>query len=212
MSETKRAYSHLLNAPNLLTFSRVILAVAFFIVIPPEESGASGALWYLIALAIFLLAVVTDWLDGYVARKYHMETALGRIADPFVDKVLVCGGFIILAIYLKGGPYMSSPHGLVNIAPWMVVIVTAREFLISALRGFAESMDIRFGANVWGKQKMVIQSVAICAILAQHSFFYGYAAFAWFTTALIWLAVAWTILSGVLYISRAKRVLKNEPA
>jgi len=212
MSETKRAYSHLLYAPNLLTFSRVFIAIIFFIVIPPEENGASAPLWYLIALGTFLLGTATDWLDGYVARKYHLETALGRVADPFVDKVLVCGGFIILAIYLKGGPYMDNPRGLVNIAPWMVVIVTAREFLISALRGFAESMNIKFGANVWGKQKMVIQSFAICAILAQHSLFYGYAAFAWFTTVLIWLAVVSTILSGVLYISRAKRVLKNEPA
>jgi phosphatidylglycerophosphate synthase len=216
MSETKRAYSHLLYAPNLLTFSRVILAAIFFVFIPLGRGGVHQSAWYLLALLTFLLAVLTDWLDGYVARRYHLETAFGRVADPFVDKLLVCGGFIMFAFYLPGNPYMApeaeGTKYLANVAPWMVVIITGREFLISALRGYAESMNIKFGANVWGKQKMFFQSVAICAILANHAVFDYHAAFAWFTTALIWLAVAWTILSGVLYISRAKRVLKNEPA
>jgi len=218
MPETKHGYAALVNAPNLLTLSRVLLAIVFFVIIPlgGRWDTSHQSFWYLTALVIFLLAILTDWLDGYVARKYHLETAFGRISDPFVDKLLVCGAFIMFAIYLAGNPYMISESGrhfhLANIAPWMAVIITAREFLISALRGFAESRNIKFGANVWGKQKMAFQSIAICAILAQQAIFNYRPAFAAAATVLIWLAVVSTILSGVLYIFRAKKVLKNEPA
>ena len=216
MPETKHGRSALLKAPNLLTFSRVLLAIVFFVIIPVGHDDAHQSSWYLLALATFLLAVLTDWLDGYVARRYHMETAFGRVSDPFVDKLLVCGAFIMFAIYLHGNPYMTleegEQHYLANVAPWMVVIITGREFLISALRGFAEARNIKFGANVWGKQKMVAQSIAICAILAQQAVFNYDRILAALTTAQISLAVASTILCGLLYISRAKRVLKNEPA
>lgn len=216
MSEKKQGLPALLKAPNLLTFSRVILAIIFFIFIYYGAAGKSPRLWFLLSLATFLVAIVTDWLDGLVARAFHMETAFGRIADPFVDKLLVCGAFIMFAFYLNGNPYMrpqtrpGMPEHLVNIAHWMAVVVIARELLISALRGYAESHDIKFGANVWGKQKMVLQSIAICAILAHQAVFNYKIVFAYVTTGLIWLAVLWTVLSGVTYVFRAKKVLTDE--
>ncbi|RKY25177.1 MAG: hypothetical protein DRP79_06905 [Planctomycetota bacterium] len=220
MSETKRGYVDLLKIPNLVTMFRVLLAFAFFLFIHFASSTGEHRLWYLIALGTFLLAAATDWLDGFLARKYDMETAFGRIADPFVDKLLVCGAFILFAFYhLKGNPYLRSVEDaagtqkyFVNVAIWMVIVIVGREFLISALRGYAESRNIKFGANVWGKQKMIFQSAAICAILLHQAALNYHIGFAIGTTILLWLAVGWTLLSGILYIQRAARVLSNGPA
>jgi phosphatidylglycerophosphate synthase len=219
MSETKRGYGDLLKIPNLVTMFRVLLAFAFFLFIHFGHTPGNRTTWYILALGTFLLAAATDWLDGFLARKYDMETAFGRIADPFVDKLLVCGAFILFAFYLKGNPYLRSVEGtagtqryLVNVAIWMVIVIVGREFLISTLRGYAESRNVKFGANVWGKQKMIFQSAAICAILLHQAALNYHVGFAIGTTILLWLAVGWTLLSGILYIQRAARVLSNGPA
>ncbi len=214
MSDTNRASGNLLNIANILTLLRLLLALVVFFTIRLADTPGGRPLWYLIGLAIFMLALATDWLDGFVARRFNLETTFGRVADPFVDKLLVCGTFMLFAICLNGNPYLT-PEGeryLANVAPWMVMVIVGREFLISALRGFAESRNIKFGANFWGKQKMVFQSVAICAVFLHQAVLYTHFAFALLTTVLIWLAVGWTLLSGVLYIFRARRVLANEPA
>ena len=134
------------NVPNRLSAARIVLAIVCFATI--------GAGWYLLSLLLFLAAAATDWLDGYWARKYDQITQLGRILDPFADKVIVCGTFILL----------GSIDGSL-IAAWMAVVVTARELLVTALRGLLEGRSMDFSAKWAGKWKMVLQCAAVAMSL-----------------------------------------------
>jgi CDP-diacylglycerol--glycerol-3-phosphate 3-phosphatidyltransferase len=137
-----------LNVPNLLTASRLLLSIVLFVLIDQEA--------WLACLIIFAIAAVTDWLDGYLARLQGLSSALGRVFDPLVDKVLICGAYIFLL-----EPAFASQTGL---APWMVTVVVARELIINGLRTFLESRGVRFGADWLGKIKMGLQCAALIAI------------------------------------------------
>ena len=104
---------------------------------------------------LFIIAAGTDWLDGYYARKYGQVTTLGRILDPFADKVIVCGTFIFLAADPDDGT--TFPCGL---RAWMVVVIVGRELLVTALRSFIEDRGSDFSAKMSGKLKMVFQCIA----------------------------------------------------
>ena len=106
---------------------------------------------------MFVIAAGTDWLDGYFARKYGQVTTLGRILDPFADKVIVCGTFIFLAAIpaIRDGRW-----GFWGLQPWMVVVIVGRELLVTALRSFIEERGSDFSAKMSGKLKMVLQCVA----------------------------------------------------
>lgn len=169
--------------PNQLTASRLVLAVVLFVLI---ELGA-----WLWCLAVFALAALTDWLDGYLARVQGLTSALGRAFDPLVDKVLMCGAFIFLLP-------VGDPQGWLK--PWMVVVVVSRELLVTGLRGYFESVGVPFGADWLGKLKMVLQCAALAGIfLVQHL---GDAGLARARDVLIWLMLASTILSGLQYFWR----------
>ena len=202
--------------PNLLTISRFILSIILFLLIfasykyRSEDGPHHG--WVTAALFTFIVAGFTDLLDGYLARRYGLETNFGRFVDPLVDKILICGAFIFLVIYLPGNPYMRADVRYANLTGWMVVLVVAREFIVSALRGYAESRKIKFGAIRWGKRKMFIQSLTIAAILAHHAFFYSTREFRIGVIVLIWLSVVVTLLSGLMYLYRARKLLKGEHA
>src|SRR5215211_9515070 len=116
MSATPGPHHPLLNAPNLLSFARIPLAVALFACVVRQ-------LW-LAGLVLFVVACVTDWLDGWWARRYGPLTLVGRNLDPLADKVLVCGAFIYLIPVERAG-----------IDPWMVVVVVVRELLVTGIRG-----------------------------------------------------------------------------
>jgi len=182
------------NLPNALTVSRLGLAVVLFVAIGLE------AWWW--CLVIFGVAALTDWLDGLAARLLNLSSALGRMLDPLVDKVLTCGAFICL---LPAG-------GVGNwLLPWMVVVIVSREFLITGLRSYLEAAGVRFGADLLGKIKMILQCAALVAI------FLGQAIpteewLAWTRTALIWFMLIATILSGVQYIVRGLILLGESPA
>ena len=106
-------------------------------------------------LIVFVVAAVTDWLDGYLARRWNMGTALGRNLDPLVDKVLICGAFIFL---LPVGDQRAW------LLPWMVTVVVLRELVITGLRSFMETAGAKFGADWLGKLKMGLQCAALIAI------------------------------------------------
>src|SRR4051794_37568673 len=106
-------------------------------------------------MIVFVVAASTDWIDGWWARKYGQVTKLGRIFDPFVDKIIICGTFIFLA-----AEWPAS-----GIAPWMAVVVMGREMLVTAIRGFIEQQGGDFSAQLMGKLKMVFQCVAVVASL-----------------------------------------------
>ena len=121
LPDAPRARPPVLNVPNVLTVSRLVLAIILFAFLAYE--------WLATALVLFLIAASTDWLDGYLARKRGETTTLGRILDPFVDKVVVIGTFIFL---------LAIPADETGLAPWMVTLVVARELLVTGLRSYLE--------------------------------------------------------------------------
>ncbi|MGE3806083.1 MAG: CDP-diacylglycerol--glycerol-3-phosphate 3-phosphatidyltransferase [Gemmataceae bacterium] len=194
--QTPQSEPAIMNLPNQLTFSRLVLAIILFGLIVAE-----GWLW---ALFVFALAAVTDWLDGYFARKHKLSSSLGRVFDPLVDKVLICGAYI----FLLGLPYARS-----GLMPWMVTVVVARELIINGLRSYLESKGVLFGADWLGKIKMVLQCAALTAI-----FVALYALEAWASAdvlilirnILVWAMLAATALSGLQYLAKACVILKEE--
>jgi CDP-diacylglycerol--glycerol-3-phosphate 3-phosphatidyltransferase len=187
------------NVPNQLTTARLILSIALFVLIE-LALRQQAASYYLAAMVLFIIAAGTDWLDGYWARKYGQITTLGRILDPFVDKVIICGTFIMLAAIPASG-----------LTAWMAVVVVARELLVTAIRGFMEGEGIDFSASLSGKLKMVAQCLAVGWSLFRLS--YGEALPPqWVTTGLdivVWAAVALTVYSGVEYVVAAVRLWRR---
>jgi CDP-diacylglycerol--glycerol-3-phosphate 3-phosphatidyltransferase len=197
LTTNKSARETVLNLPNQLTISRLVLSIILF--------GLIAAQWYLASTIVFVVAASTDWLDGYYARKYGMVTTLGRILDPFVDKIIVCGTYIFLVEIPASG-----------IRAWMVVIVVGRELLITALRSFLEQQGADFSAQMSGKLKMVLQCVA-----AGVSLFYLHlltsdaspdftASVGWLLTVSIWSAVLMTVYSGIAYVRSAITLLRRD--
>jgi CDP-diacylglycerol--glycerol-3-phosphate 3-phosphatidyltransferase len=202
------------NLPNQLTAARFVLGVILFVLIACESW-----IWCLI---VFSLAVVTDWLDGYLARKQGLVSTLGRNLDPLVDKVLICGAYIFLLPFGMSRDLVAlAPPGEVEVwmlpwlQPWMVTLIVARELIITGLRSFMENHGASFGADWLGKIKMVLQCAALISIfvsLAAFDFarldanrFFGYA-----RLAFIWAMLLATALSGLQYLWRATLLLKND--
>ena len=208
--------------PNQLTVGRIGLAAGFFVLVGLYEHGASGSAALLnAAFVVYIIAGITDVLDGYLARKLNLTSAFGRIVDPFVDKVLVVGAFVMLT-----GSNFAFPAGadvpdrqmptwltggmLTGVQAWMVVAILAREFVVSAVRGYSESRGVKFPAIPAGKIKMAVQSVAICVVLFQmangpHTLWAAYV-----KVVLVWLAFAVTVLSGLAYVGKARRLMTME--
>lgn len=182
------------NLPNQLTASRFVLALILFGLIAAE-------LWTW-CLIVFVVAAFTDWLDGYLARRQNLTSTLGRLLDPLVDKVLMCGVYVCLLPFGVNGGWL---------APWMVTVVVGRELVITGLRSWMESHGARFGADWLGKFKMGLQCAAVIAVfvaflMPQDSgsptlFIYGV------RNALIWAMVVVTLLSGVQYVWKAASLL-----
>jgi CDP-diacylglycerol---glycerol-3-phosphate 3-phosphatidyltransferase len=206
-SDAKRANpirSATFNFPNQLTSLRLLLSVVLFCFIHWD--------FYLTAMWLFIVAAGTDWLDGYYARKYSQVTTLGRILDPFADKVIVCGTFIfLLDAIAKDQVLAKDPWGL---KAWMVVVIVGRELLVTALRSFIEDRGSDFSAKMSGKLKMVLQCVAAGVCL----FYLSYetsqervaAAWCWWLMVLsVWSAVILTVYSGLVYIRAAVRLLRE---
>jgi CDP-diacylglycerol--glycerol-3-phosphate 3-phosphatidyltransferase len=190
-----------LGLPNWITVGRLGLAVLLFVILSlPVPWGYDAGFW------IFVIATGSDWVDGFLARRFQMVTVLGRILDPFVDKILICGTLIFLA----ADPRMHSHLELLQ--PWMVVVVLARELLVTALRSWVEERGQDFSAQTAGKLKMVVQSVAGAAGLMflavgaeiAHPWVWLY----WVLVVSVWAMVAVTVYSGVVYVWPMVRLVK----
>jgi len=192
----------ILNVPNVLTSIRFLLSIVVFVLIPLEH--------YIAAMIVFVIAASTDWIDGWWARKYGQVTKLGRMFDPFVDKIIICGTFIFLA-----AAWPAS-----GIAPWMAVVVMGREMLVTAIRGFIEQQGGDFSAAMSGKLKMVFQCAAVVASLLTLWYWEhpidssrrlpGPEWLSWTLHACVWLAVISTVYSGLEYIIVAARMLRRQ--
>ena len=183
-----------LNLPNLVTVSRLMLAVILFALI---DSGR----WWITSSLLFVFAASTDALDGWLARRYGQVTTLGRILDPFVDKIIVGGTFLFL---LAAGGDRSS-----GVTAWMVIIVIGREMFVSSLRGFLEQHGQDFSANFTGKAKMVLQCLAVTVALISMAPEQNWHMLIQFRDILLWLAVGVTIWSGAVYIVRGIHLLNQ---
>jgi CDP-diacylglycerol--glycerol-3-phosphate 3-phosphatidyltransferase len=212
--------------PNQLTIARIGLAGGFFALLGLyDASSPNSALLMNAAFVLYIVAGITDVLDGYFARKWNITSAFGRIADPFVDKVLVIGAFVMLA----GRNFAMSPPPLPPTTPfeyglshwitghmasavqaWMVVVILSRELLVSAVRGYSESQGIKFAATPAGKIKMFVQSVAICTVLYQLANV-RYEPWAIYTKIiLVWLALLTTVVSGLFYLGGIRRAMRDD--
>ena len=175
-----------MNLPNKLTMFRVIL-IPFFVVfllvdITPVDK------W--IALAVFIIASLTDMLDGKIARKYNLVTNFGKFMDPLADKLLVCSALVCLV-------------AVDRIPAWMVIVIIAREFIISGFRLVASDNGVVIAASYWGKFKTTFQIIMICLMIAD------LAALQLLTTIVTWVAVILTVVSLADYLVKNKEVMKD---
>ncbi|NOY30477.1 MAG: CDP-diacylglycerol--glycerol-3-phosphate 3-phosphatidyltransferase [Planctomycetes bacterium] len=210
-STTLKNPGPLLNVPNQLTAARIVLAIVMFVFL------AGG--WYKTSFALFVVTAGTDWLDGYWARKYSQITQLGRVLDPFADKLFICGTFI----YLAAVPTLASGASPSGIATWMAVVITGRELLVTTLRTFVEQQGGDFSATWIGKWKMALQCLAAGWSMIHLSYLHPQqvdqlqAAWRqtppeWMSLGLVivaWAAVLLTLYSGAIYIRAAVLMLRK---
>ncbi len=176
-----------MNLPNKLTTARMIL-VPFLVLFMLTGWGGDANKW--ICLVIFCGASITDWFDGYLARKYHLVTNYGKLMDPLADKLLVCSALICLV-------------GLGRLAAWIAVVIIGREFIISAFRLIAAETGVVIAANYWGKFKTVSQMAMIILLLLDVP------ALSTLTFVVEILAVALTLISLATYIYQNKSVMSQ---
>lgn len=191
-----------INLPNSITLARLLLSVFLFALITYSD------LW-LASAVLFVVAAATDFLDGYFARRYGQVTTLGRIMDPFVDKIIVGGAFLFLMgeqVTLADGVTIGS-----GVSPWIVLVVIGREMFVTSLRGFMEQHGIDFSADNTGKIKMVFQCVVVTVSLVSMSpFFATHEGFIVARDVLLWAMTAFTAYSGLAYFIRAMLALQGQ--
>lgn len=188
------------NLPNQITVSRMILSVVFFALLILDHSawfGDSRPLALNLSMGLFVLTAATDFVDGYLARKWEIVSTFGRIADPIADKIFICGSFVLL---VKTSPLVPA---------WFPVIIISREFLISGLRSFLESSGIAFGAGISGKLKMGLQSVTVPVVLFQTANYPDSTAWQWIVVAFLAATALLTVASSIDYVRRARQLLRR---
>ncbi len=197
-----------MTLPNRITLGRLVLALVLFVLLAFAEQGGGRDLPLLVgSFLLFIVVAATDALDGYYARKLHLTSDFGRMADPAVDKILVCGSLIFLAAASWARPVL---------APWMVVAIVAREFIVTGLRGYIESLGVRFPADWSGKLKMILQCIAVPGVLlyriaerAVPNVEWAVDGMLWLARVIVWLTIALTIWSALDYVSKATRIVRE---
>jgi CDP-diacylglycerol--glycerol-3-phosphate 3-phosphatidyltransferase len=190
----------LMTAANKVTSVRFLLCIVYYVLLELCTKQRDQGL-LVVAFILNQIIAWSDLLDGYLARRYKEITHFGRIADPLVDKILVCGSFIFFLT-------LDPLHRIFT--PWFATVVLGREFLVSGIRGAMEAAGIPFPATFWGKAKTAIQNATVGTGL-------GYAA--WFpsarwtellTISLMWATLVATVMSGVTYVMNARKFLGSE--
>ena len=178
-----------MNTPNKLTVARMIMVPFFVLFMLAGFAGTAGK-W--IALAIFVVASLTDYLDGHLARKYNLVTDFGKFMDPLADKLLVCSALICLV-------------ELDRLAAWIVIVIIGREFIISGFRLVAADNGVVVCARDWGKFKTVSQMILFILMIMILGGFFSV-----FDQIFVWLAVALTVISLVDYLYKNRNVLSMQ--
>jgi len=178
-----------MNTPNKLTIARMII-VPFLVIF--LLTGWGGEANRYISLTLFVVASVTDWFDGYLARKNNLVTNFGKFMDPLADKLLVCSAMICMI-------------ELNRLPAWFVIIIIAREFIISGFRLIAAENGIVIAANYWGKFKTASQMIMIILLILHFD-----GIFVILEQIFIWLSLALTIISLITYIWQNRTVLSMQ--
>lgn len=178
-----------MNLANQLTIVRVLMVPVFMYYVLQNTPGTR-----IIALVLFIVASLTDMLDGYIARNYNQITKLGKLMDPLADKILVTAALVCLV-------------DLHLIPAWIVILILAREFIVSIFRAMAASDGIIIAASIWGKLKTISQMVAIVLVLL-NNFPFSYVSIPMDQIAL-YVAALLTLISGVDYIYKNRALLKE---
>lgn len=186
-----------MNLPNKLTIIRIVL-IPFLVLFLLCDNIIHN---YLYALIIFIIASITDHLDGQIARKQNLITNFGKFADPLADKILIISAYICFI-----------QIGLVNAIP--IIIIIAREFIVTSIRLMASNKGKVIAANLWGKAKTLSQIVAIIAIIVlqclnQYFNLSQYNMFYYINLSLVWISVLFTVISGIIYIYENKELLNQ---
>ena len=183
--------------PNILTLARFVLTVIFLIMILYSPYVDDKKFFLDLAFVLFVVAGVTDMIDGTIARRLNVTSRFGRMMDPLADKALVCGAFICFAII--GEPKLFNlPDFTLKIIHWSVVaILTLREVYVTVLRQIVEAQGINFAATVSGKLKMFLQSFAIGTVIIKAAHFQAAAWSNWFTAIVFVLMLVVTVFSGL---------------
>lgn len=190
-----------MNLPNKLTLFRVILIVPFVVLLLGGNAGWFGEnelIPNVTALVIFIAASLTDLADGKIARKYNLVTNFGKFMDPLADKLLVCSALIALV-------------EMGRIPSWVVIIIIAREFIISGFRLIASDNGVVIAASYWGKFKTTFQMVMVCLMLINVPG--GISWWPWLnvlTQLVMWIALVLTVVSLIDYLVKNKGVLKEQ--
>ena len=197
-----------MNLPNKLTVSRFVLTALFlWALFSPFRFNDTLALFF------FSLAGFTDFLDGRIARSRKLITNFGILMDPLADKILICSAFVAFVETTH-----LNPDAPVKVAAWMVIVIVARELTITGLRLLAASKNVVLAAEKFGKHKTISQIVAINALLVLdacdewpaglHQFFLSWVPL--FAEIMLWVAVALTAASGVIYLWRNRAIYMND--
>ena len=179
-----------MNLPNKLTILRVIL-IPFFVAALMIQGGANETM-RIVAAVIFIVASLTDLLDGKIARKYNLVTNFGKFMDPLADKLLVCSALICFI-------------ELHQIPAWMVIIIISREFIISGFRLVASDKGVVIAASYWGKFKTTSQMIMVVLLILN----INHPVFRMLTQIFVWIAMILTLVSLIDYLMKNKDVLKD---
>ncbi|MBQ0001622.1 MAG: CDP-diacylglycerol--glycerol-3-phosphate 3-phosphatidyltransferase [Clostridiales bacterium] len=178
-----------MNTPNKLTVLRMIMVPIMVLFL---LTGWGGAANRYISVALFAGASITDWFDGYLARKYNLVTNFGKFMDPLADKLLVCSAMICLV-------------EMDRIPAWVVIVIIGREFIISGFRLIAAENGVVIAANYWGKFKTVAQMIMIILLIVNFGGFFQI-----LSQIFIWVSLALTVISLITYIMQNKNVLSMQ--
>lgn len=179
-----------MNLPNKLTISRVVMIPFFVFFLLADSGNHPDGIQKYIATAIFIIASLTDWFDGYLARKKNLVTNFGKFMDPLADKLLVCSALICLTAKDQ-------------LAAWIVIVIISREFIISGFRLLASDNGVIIAASYWGKFKTAFQMIMIIMIILDFSNKY----IQFITVAVTYIAVALTIISLMDYWVKNKNII-----
>jgi CDP-diacylglycerol--glycerol-3-phosphate 3-phosphatidyltransferase len=192
--------------PNRITALRLAGSAVLFALLAVYGGRDPGEIHGIIHFMfwLFVVTAATDFLDGWLARRSNQVSAFGRVADPFCDKVLILGTMIFLAVL------RWDPGGRSLFPAWVVVVILAREFLVTGIRGYSESLGLQFPADFFGKVKMTVQCIAVGELLWIYSFEWSplwYEIWWWLGRALVLATLVTTVLSGLNYVAKSRGLL-----